>query len=71
MSNEPNSDDEEDRKVERAREALLKGPRSGLILKYYTWHLKQGFIRWVMKRPRRWIPMRIVIWAMCEARIVY
>jgi hypothetical protein len=70
MDNEPDVD-EENRKVERAREALLKGPMAGLMLKYYKWHLKQGFIRWVMKRPRSWIPMRILYWAMREARTVY
>ena len=68
MSNE--TDDEADR-VERARDALLKGPRAGLVLRNYKWHLKQGFIRWVMERPRRWVPYRIVIWAMREHRSVY
>ena len=55
MGNETDADDETDRRVKRARDALLKGPSAGLVLKYYKWHLKQGFIRWVMERPRRWV----------------
>jgi hypothetical protein len=71
MGNETDADDEADRQVERARDALLKGPSAGLVLKYYKWHLQQGFIRWVMERPRRWVPYRIVLWAMREHRSVY
>ena len=71
MGNKTDADDETDRQVERARDALRKGPSAGLVLKYYKWHLKQGFIRWVMERPRRWVPYRIVHWAMREHRSVY
>ncbi len=73
MGDETDADDE-DRRVERARDALLNMPRRrrvALVLTYHKWHLKQGFIRWVMERPRRWVPIRIVHWAMREHRLVY